>query len=339
MDRRTLETAAAKYSYLRGLLFIPGGLLVIVAALGNAAIGPFRHDWVFVLAVAAARRRRACSINRYYNENYGRLQPVVAPAGARHDRSSSSRSRSWSAGRMLARLRSTCPSTPIAVPFAIVMLISYAVGVGLKHAPRDHLGRAAAWRARCRSGPATTRATPGCWLVGRRGDGVRRVRPPPVRPHVRPARASPARCRSLRTAPVLDRLIHEPGRLAILTVLSSVTDADFVFLQRATGLTKGNLSSHLTKLEEAGLVTIEKRFIRKKPNTNVALTAVGRQRIAEHWAQLERLRRALRARPSAAAARTRCRARRGPAPRTRGTRAGRRRSCSRSRRRARCTSA
>ena len=52
----------------------------------------------------------------------------------------------------------------------------------------------------------------------------------------------------------LDRLIHEPGRLAILTVLSSVADADFVFLQRATGLTKGNLSSHLTKLEDAGLV-------------------------------------------------------------------------------------
>ena len=79
---------------------------------------------------------------------------------------------------------------------------------------------------------------------------------------------------------VLDRLIHEPGRLAILTVLSSVKDADFVFLQRATGLTKGNLSSHLTK----------KRFVRKKPNTNVALTAEGRQRIAHHWDQLERLR-------------------------------------------------
>jgi DNA-binding transcriptional ArsR family regulator len=93
-----------------------------------------------------------------------------------------------------------------------------------------------------------------------------------------------------KEAPVLDRLIHEPGRLAILTVLSSVTDADFVFLQRATGLTKGNLSSHLTKLEEAALVTIEKRFIRKKPNTNVALTKVGRRRIADHWAQLERLR-------------------------------------------------
>jgi DNA-binding MarR family transcriptional regulator len=90
--------------------------------------------------------------------------------------------------------------------------------------------------------------------------------------------------------PVLDKLVHEPGRLAILTVLSSVTDADFVFLQRATGLTKGNLSSHLTKLEDAGLVAIEKRFIRKKPNTNVALTPTGREKIAEHWAQLERLR-------------------------------------------------
>lgn len=88
---------------------------------------------------------------------------------------------------------------------------------------------------------------------------------------------------------VLDRLIHEPGRLAILTVLSSVKSADFVFLQRTTGLTKGNLSSHLTKLEEAGLVQIEKRFVLKKPNTNVELTKVGRERIADHWNQLDRL--------------------------------------------------
>ena len=90
---------------------------------------------------------------------------------------------------------------------------------------------------------------------------------------------------------VVDRLIHEPGRLAILTVLSSVKDADFVFLQRTTGLTKGNLSSHLTKLEDAGLVRIEKRFVRKKPNTKVALTTEGRRRIARHWDQLERLKR------------------------------------------------
>jgi DNA-binding MarR family transcriptional regulator len=94
---------------------------------------------------------------------------------------------------------------------------------------------------------------------------------------------------------VLDRLIHEPGRLAILTVLSSVDAADFVFLQRTTGLTKGNLSSHLTRLDEAGLVAIEKRFVRKKPNTNVALTPLGKERIARHWDQLERLRKLARA--------------------------------------------
>jgi DNA-binding MarR family transcriptional regulator len=88
---------------------------------------------------------------------------------------------------------------------------------------------------------------------------------------------------------VLDRLIHEPGRLAILTVLSSVKSADFVFLQRTTGLTKGNLSSHLTRLEEAGLVKITKSFVLKKPNTNVELTKVGRQRIVEHWNRLDRL--------------------------------------------------
>ncbi len=88
---------------------------------------------------------------------------------------------------------------------------------------------------------------------------------------------------------LLDRLIHEPARLAIMTVLSPVKAADFVFLQRTTGLTNGNLSSHLTKLEEAGLITIEKRFVKKKPNTNVALTAVGKRRIAHHWIQLEHL--------------------------------------------------
>ena len=87
----------------------------------------------------------------------------------------------------------------------------------------------------------------------------------------------------------LDRLIHEPARLALLTVLSAVQDADFTFLQGATGLTKGNLSSHLTKLEDGGLVAITKTFVRKRPNTSVALTPDGRERIARHWEQLERL--------------------------------------------------
>ena len=92
---------------------------------------------------------------------------------------------------------------------------------------------------------------------------------------------------------LLDRLIHEPARLAIMTVLSAVKAADFVFLQRATGLTKGNLSSHLTKLEEAGLLKIEKRFVNKKPNTNVELTPVGKQRIMNHWSQLDRLKKSV----------------------------------------------
>jgi DNA-binding transcriptional ArsR family regulator len=90
--------------------------------------------------------------------------------------------------------------------------------------------------------------------------------------------------------PALDRLVHEPGRLVILTVLSSVSDADFLFLQRTTGLTKGNLSSHLAKLEDGGLVTLEKRFVRKQPNTRIALTEDGKRRVARHWQQLERLR-------------------------------------------------
>src|SRR5438128_7722556 len=104
------------------------------------------------------------------------------------------------------------------------------------------------------------------------------------------ARSAPLRRRSMLEAEgelVLDRLIHEPARLAIMTVLSAVKAADFVFLQRATGLTKGNLSSHLTKLEEAGLLKIEKRFVNKKPNTNVELTPVGKQRIMNHWSQLD----------------------------------------------------
>ena len=87
----------------------------------------------------------------------------------------------------------------------------------------------------------------------------------------------------------LDRLIHEPNRLAILTILSTTQDADFVFLQRALKLTNGNLSSHLTKLEAGGLIAVEKSFVGKKPHTRVALTAHGRQRISIHWEQLDRL--------------------------------------------------
>jgi DNA-binding MarR family transcriptional regulator len=88
----------------------------------------------------------------------------------------------------------------------------------------------------------------------------------------------------------LDRVVHEPARLAILTVLSACREADFTFLLRVTGLTNGNLSTHLTKLETAGLVTIVKQFAGKRPQTLVALTATGREQIKQHWRRLEKLR-------------------------------------------------
>lgn len=88
----------------------------------------------------------------------------------------------------------------------------------------------------------------------------------------------------------LDRLIHEPARLSILTALASCKSADYLFLQRLTGLTGGNLSSHLARLEEGGLIQVEKRFIDKKPNTQIQITEKGRIAIEHHWVQLEALR-------------------------------------------------
>ncbi|MGC9394340.1 MAG: transcriptional regulator [Anaerolineae bacterium] len=70
---------------------------------------------------------------------------------------------------------------------------------------------------------------------------------------------------------------------------SKCRSADFVSLQRLTGLTKGNLSTHLSRLEEAGLVEIEKQFIGKRPNTLVRLTQEGRTAIEQHWQRLEQL--------------------------------------------------
>lgn len=88
----------------------------------------------------------------------------------------------------------------------------------------------------------------------------------------------------------LDKLIHEPTRLAILTALSACETADFRYLLAVTGLTKGNLSAHLWKLEEAGLVSIEKKFVGRVSNTQARLTEEGRRTTAEYWRRLERLR-------------------------------------------------
>jgi DNA-binding transcriptional ArsR family regulator len=88
----------------------------------------------------------------------------------------------------------------------------------------------------------------------------------------------------------LDRMVHDPARLSILTALSACERADFLFLQRITGLTKGNLSSHLSKLEEAGLVEIEKRFVEKKTQTLVRLSGAGRGTVESYWKEMEEIR-------------------------------------------------
>ena len=88
----------------------------------------------------------------------------------------------------------------------------------------------------------------------------------------------------------LDRRVHDPARLSILTALSACERADFLFLQRITGLTKGNLSSHLSKLEETGLVETEKRFVNKKTQTLVRLTGEGREAIESYWKEIQELR-------------------------------------------------
>lgn len=80
----------------------------------------------------------------------------------------------------------------------------------------------------------------------------------------------------------IDRVIHSPARLMMMTYLYVVESVDFIFLMRLTGLTWGNLSSHLSTLEEAEYVHIEKEFIQKKSHTMVNLTEKGRQAFKDY---------------------------------------------------------
>jgi DNA-binding MarR family transcriptional regulator len=75
----------------------------------------------------------------------------------------------------------------------------------------------------------------------------------------------------------INRMIHEPARLMIMAYLYVVESADFLFLMRQTGLTRGNLSSHMSKLEAAGYVAVEKEFVDKIPRTLLRLSDEGRK--------------------------------------------------------------
>jgi DNA-binding MarR family transcriptional regulator len=87
----------------------------------------------------------------------------------------------------------------------------------------------------------------------------------------------------------IDRVIHEPARLLITAHLYVVESADYVFLMQSTGLTWGNLSSHLSKLEAAGYVEITKEFIERKPHTMVKLTPEGRTAFDDYRRQMKAL--------------------------------------------------
>lgn len=80
----------------------------------------------------------------------------------------------------------------------------------------------------------------------------------------------------------LDRVVHEPARLSILACLSVVDEADFVFLQAQTGMTGGNLSSHVSRLEKSEYVTVDKQFIDSRPRTCLKLTKQGRRALKSY---------------------------------------------------------
>jgi len=87
----------------------------------------------------------------------------------------------------------------------------------------------------------------------------------------------------------IDRVIHEPARLMIMTQLYVVESADFLFLQNQLQMTPGNLSAHLTRLEKAGYVEIVKEFIERKPHTALKLTNKGRNSFKEYQQNLKQV--------------------------------------------------
>lgn len=93
--------------------------------------------------------------------------------------------------------------------------------------------------------------------------------------------------RIARSIANVNRMVHEPARLMILSILSIVKEADFLYLQNETQLSKGNLSSHLSKLEEAGYISIEKTYRGKIPLTLCSLTETGRQEFDLYCLQMK----------------------------------------------------
>lgn len=87
----------------------------------------------------------------------------------------------------------------------------------------------------------------------------------------------------------IDRIIHAPARLLILSLLYVVESGDYVFLMRQTGLTWGNLSTHMAKLEKAGYIEIVKEFVDRKPHTMARLTILGREAFRDYRKRMKQV--------------------------------------------------
>ena len=88
----------------------------------------------------------------------------------------------------------------------------------------------------------------------------------------------------------IDKIIHEPARLRIMMILTGIEQADFNFLLTTLGLTRGNLSRHMEKLESAGYLQVKKSFKGKVPNTSYQLTPEGSRALAQYWKNLDAVR-------------------------------------------------
>lgn len=97
---------------------------------------------------------------------------------------------------------------------------------------------------------------------------------------------SAARSDAVQALLDLDRVVHEPARLAILTVLGAAEEVEFRFLEEVTGLTKGNLSSHVSKLEAAGYLTVTKAFRERIPVTSYRITPEGKRALDDYRKRL-----------------------------------------------------
>jgi hypothetical protein len=134
MRRNDLQRTTAGLSYLRGLLLVPAGLVLILSALANSNVGPLRDDWAFLLGLGIAGL--AClPIARFYREHYGRMSPS-ARQQARDTMAFAAAPAVMFGGALLLRSRAEwsldLPVNAIAVAFAGVMLISYAAGAGIR---------------------------------------------------------------------------------------------------------------------------------------------------------------------------------------------------------------